>query len=645
MKKLKTKVLSVLLVLAMVMGMELSPMALQDAYAAAVPVYIEVEHWPDKAVFEQGDTFTYTNLSVNIVYDDGTIESVMVEPRPDLFTVYGPADMTKIGEYDVAIVYTEYGVKLSTSYQVWIVEKSTSAAEKTLTNLYITTEPSNVYYYVGTQKSEISLSGMSALAYYSDGTSADVSSKCFVSSLSDTSSVGTATVTVGYTEGGVTLTDFYYIYTYTNDLVPTSDYYTGGNYYITDVTDASNNPYYMYATGLSYGDGSASALARASNIEKGMKMMYNGSSYLATDFVDIIFVKNTTDIGTADMGKAYQVTLTLDESVSKKYNLNVWRSNMSNSSVSIFKKSSSSSDGNYSISGSTIKLYTRYSGTFGISYTVESGKVKTVKFDNYPTNYNDYSVQYVDSGDYATDPGDPYKDNDEFLGWYNGSKKWDFYNNKVTSNITLSAKWKSGWTNGSTETAKTLDRIVFTTAPKNSFTVGDTFTCDGVLTAYYTDGSSSVLSSGSYSVSSPDMSTAGTKTVNVSYTYNSLTKSTSYNISVVAKETASTATTTVVTVTKPAKAVIDTVTTPKAKALKVFWDWDEDVDGYVIQVSTTKDFANFTKKTIKVEKNAYTFTNLNSGKKYYVRMRAFVKDANGSNVWGKWSTIKAKTVK
>ena len=62
-----------------------------------------------------------------------------------------------------------------------------------------------------------------------------------------------------------------------------------------------------------------------------------------------------------------------------------------------------------------------------------------------------------------------------------------------------------------------------------TFTVGDTFSYEGlVVTAHYSDESTEILSYGDYSVSSPDMSTSGQKTVTVTYGE----KSASYNITV-----------------------------------------------------------------------------------------------------------------
>ena len=79
-----------------------------------------------------------------------------------------------------------------------------------------------------------------------------------------------------------------------------------------------------------------------------------------------------------------------------------------------------------------------------------------------------------------------------------------------------------------------LESIAITTpATKTTFNTGDTFSSDGlVVTAKFSDASSSVIVP---VVEAPDMSSVGTKTVNVSYTFKEVTKSTSYDIVVEAR--------------------------------------------------------------------------------------------------------------
>lgn len=81
--------------------------------------------------------------------------------------------------------------------------------------------------------------------------------------------------------------------------------------------------------------------------------------------------------------------------------------------------------------------------------------------------------------------------------------------------------------------AKTLSSITLNTDNVNkTFYQNDTFEHDNlVVTAHYSDSSSDVVSS-SATVSTPDMSTTGEKTVTVSYTYSGTTKTASYTITV-----------------------------------------------------------------------------------------------------------------
>ncbi|MBR0313937.1 MAG: choice-of-anchor J domain-containing protein [Bacteroidales bacterium] len=64
---------------------------------------------------------------------------------------------------------------------------------------------------------------------------------------------------------------------------------------------------------------------------------------------------------------------------------------------------------------------------------------------------------------------------------------------------------------------------------KTSFTQGDAFSFEGVVTATYSDGTTADVTSDA-TFTGYDMSTTGTQTVTVSYTEGSVTKTTSYNI-------------------------------------------------------------------------------------------------------------------
>ena len=82
------------------------------------------------------------------------------------------------------------------------------------------------------------------------------------------------------------------------------------------------------------------------------------------------------------------------------------------------------------------------------------------------------------------------------------------------------------------DVTKTLDSITLSGDYPTEFEVGGTFSYEGlVVTAHYDDSSSKVVTP--TSVSTPDMSSTGNKTVTVSYTEEETTKSETYQITVV----------------------------------------------------------------------------------------------------------------
>ena len=111
-----------------------------------------------------------------------------------------------------------------------------------------------------------------------------------------------------------------------------------------------------------------------------------------------------------------------------------------------------------------------------------------------------------------------------------------------------------------------------------TFTVGDTFTSVGlVVTASYSNCNSKAVTP--TSVSTPDMSTAGQKTVTVSYTENGVTKTATYNITVNAQPVTTTysvrwhSCTGTNTVTYNAGQALVLPSTPAANAGKPFYGW------------------------------------------------------------------------
>ena len=97
------------------------------------------------------------------------------------------------------------------------------------------------------------------------------------------------------------------------------------------------------------------------------------------------------------------------------------------------------------------------------------------------------------------------------------------------TSVTISYGGKTCTQNITVNASKSLSSISISNYT-TSYYVDDTFSFDGVCTATYSDSSSEPVTP--TSVTSPNMSTAGEKTITVSYTYGGTTKSAQYTITV-----------------------------------------------------------------------------------------------------------------
>ena len=100
------------------------------------------------------------------------------------------------------------------------------------------------------------------------------------------------------------------------------------------------------------------------------------------------------------------------------------------------------------------------------------------------------------------------------------------------------------------------------------------------------------------------------------------------------------------TVKKPSKVTISSVKATSKTAIKIKWKKVSKTKGYQIKIATDNSFKKV-KKTVTVKGGSMktkTVKKLKAGTKYYVKMRAYVK--NGSTkVYGAWSKIKTVTTK
>lgn len=83
---------------------------------------------------------------------------------------------------------------------------------------------------------------------------------------------------------------------------------------------------------------------------------------------------------------------------------------------------------------------------------------------------------------------------------------------------------------------------------------------------------------------------------------------------------------------------------PGKKKMTVSFSMVSDATGYEIMYSTSKKFTKKTTYKITKKSNKVTIKNLKSGKKYYVKVRAY-KKANGKVAYSSWSKAKKAVIK
>lgn len=77
----------------------------------------------------------------------------------------------------------------------------------------------------------------------------------------------------------------------------------------------------------------------------------------------------------------------------------------------------------------------------------------------------------------------------------------------------------------------------------------------------------------------------------------------------------------------------------KGKKAKVTWKAVKSADGYQVVYATDKKMKKGVKKS-STKKATYTIKKLKKGKKYFVKVRAYKKDAAGKKVYGSYSSVK-----
>ena len=155
---------------------------------------------PTKTTYTAGDELSLDGLKVTAAYSDNSTDDVTDKATVDT----SACNMDAAGTYTVTVTYTENGVTKTDTFDITVQDAGVEPGEVVLTGISVT-PPATTTYTAG---DELNLDGLEVMAMYSDNTSKDVTAEAEVdTSACDMDAAGTYTVTVTYTENGVTKTD------------------------------------------------------------------------------------------------------------------------------------------------------------------------------------------------------------------------------------------------------------------------------------------------------------------------------------------------------------------------------------------------------------------------------------------------------
>jgi hypothetical protein len=98
-------------------------------------------------------------------------------------------------------------------------------------------------------------------------------------------------------------------------------------------------------------------------------------------------------------------------------------------------------------------------------------------------------------------------------------------------------------------------------------------------------------------------------------------------------------------INNPHKAVVNSINSPAVRKIIVKLKELQNVDGYQIVYSTSSSFKNNTTKRVATKSLTTTISSLVSGKIYYLKVRAYRVNSNGTFLYGSFSSLKKVKVK
>ena len=221
--------------------------AIQDITVGNTPnlVSIAVSVPPTKVIYKAGEYFDPSGMVVTATFDNGTTKNVSGY-------TYSPTRTLQQDDSVITISYTKKGVTKTTTQNITVVY---------LTSIAITNPPTYTSYY---DDEIFNTAGMEVTAYYSDSTSAVITT--YSVSPSGALPYGTTSVTISYSEGGITKTTTQNVsvsirtYDYTNSTVITS----GGTYNLSGLGATHRNIRVICIGGGTGGNGGKNGTGGAS---------------------------------------------------------------------------------------------------------------------------------------------------------------------------------------------------------------------------------------------------------------------------------------------------------------------------------------------------------------------------------------------
>ena len=221
--------------------------AIQDITVGNTPnlVSIAVSTPPTKVTYKAGEYFDPSGMVVTATFDNGTTKNVSGY-------TYSPTRTLQQDDSVITISYTKKGVTKTTTQNITVVY---------LTSIAITNPPTYTSYY---DDEIFNTAGMEVTAYYSDSTSAVITT--YSVSPSGALPYGTTSVTISYSEGGITETTTQGVtvsirtYDYTNSTVITS----GGTYTLSGIGATHRNIRVICIGGGTGGNGGKNGQSGAS---------------------------------------------------------------------------------------------------------------------------------------------------------------------------------------------------------------------------------------------------------------------------------------------------------------------------------------------------------------------------------------------